>query len=106
MTDLVKHATPRPWHYDGDRSQIVDAAGQPVPFYGATQYTPAGKAVRHDEDPLTIAMANDALVVRAVNCHETLLEACRRVIETRGRDAEAYNMCVDAVELAEGSAEG
>ena len=44
------------------------------------------------------AQTNAALIVRAVNCHERLLEQCRRllnIVECTGKLRKMYKSCID-----------
>ncbi len=65
----MMNATPRPWNaqYDDNGFYFIDAPGRPSPYIAAT-----GGEGEADK-------ANAALIVRAVNSHEALVDLARNV---------------------------
>jgi hypothetical protein len=81
MTNSIDKATPRPWKiFEGGSQDVVDIVN------GKNEMLCRCKGSFIGSRPLKEAQANASLIVKAVNNHEALLEACREAYEALGKD--------------------
>lgn len=91
--------TPAPWAVGGESECLVQANGGSTLI--AECVGPLTEAARTFEELHGDAIANAKMIVRAVNCHEDLLAACRAAAEFwKDTDSPTGAMCRAAVEKA------
>jgi hypothetical protein len=96
-----KH-TPLPWHADGPEVMGLDGNGDYADHVATAWNAPGGPEPEG-------AVANAALIVRAVNAHADLLSACEAVLDwiwPHGGDSDEQREVYDQVCAAIAKAKG
>ena len=95
-------ATPRPWKYD--ENGVITNMGSSIATTFQVAWENSRATKEHNQNMIDEQKANASLIVKSVNNHDALLEACKEAIEIieslEGTDEAALHILRQAINQA------